>query len=105
MPQKKPILGWALASTSPARLSSDTAVRCGWRVMNPRMNDGGLQLGASCCNRHHDRCPGDIDSGVDVSVHRHAALLTDKGGLTLAVRFCTVATHMARPGRIAWVNS
>src|SRR5260221_3682740 len=56
----------------------------------------GLQLGASCCNRHIDWCPRDIDSAYDVSVHRQAACDTTKGGLTLAVLFRTVPTGRAR---------
>ena len=54
-------------------------------------------------NRHHDRCPRDIHSGIDVSVHRMAALDTTESGLTLAVRFCRVSAHMARTRRVAWV--
>ena len=82
--------------------------------MNPRINDGGLSLPLRTDlsisrstterdNRHHDRCPRDIDSGVPISVIGVAASLTDKGGLTLAVRFCTVAAHMARARRVARV--
>jgi hypothetical protein len=63
----------------------------------------GLQLGASCCNRHIDWCPRDIDRAYDVSVHRQAALNTTKGGLTLAVLFRTVPTRRARLGRVPWV--
>src|SRR6266566_7813277 len=37
--------------------------------MNPLINDGGLQLGASCCNRPLDWFgPRDIDGGVPISV-------------------------------------
>ena len=71
--------------------------------MNPRMNNGGLQLGASCHNRPHDIGPGDIDSGIPISVIRVPAGLTDKGSLTLAVLFGTVTAHMARARRVAWV--
>ena len=73
--------------------------------MNPRINDGGLQLGASCRNRHHDRCPRDIDSSVSISVIGIAALNTAEGGLTLAVLFGTVSALATRFGRIARVNS
>ena len=73
--------------------------------MNPRINDGGLQLGASCRNRHHDRCPRDIDSSVSISVIGIAALNTAEGGLTLAVLFGTVSAHMARLRRVAGINS
>ena len=55
-------------------------------------------------NRHHDRCPRDIDGGVPISVIGVAALDTAKGGLTLTVRFCTVAAHMARARRVAWID-
>ncbi len=68
------------------------------KVMNPRMNAGGLQsplpeptiipLVLRCHNRLHDGSPGDVDRGIDVSVTGKAAGLTDKGGLTLAVLFC-----------------
>src|SRR2546428_821896 len=85
------------------------------RVMNPRINDGGLSLllranlitsrsTTERDNRHHDRCPRDIDSGIPISVIGMATLDTTKSGLTLAVRFCTVATHMARSRRVARVN-
>ena len=76
--------------------------------MNPTHKCGGLQLGASCCNRLHDRSPRDIDRGIDVSVHRESARLTDEGGLTLAVLFCRVATSrtstacIARVYRVQW---
>ena len=63
----------------------------------------GLRLGASCCNRHIDWCPRDIDSAYDVSVHRQAACDTTKGGLTLAVLFCTVPIGRARSRRVARV--
>ena len=83
--------------------------------MNPRINDGGLSLPLRTDlmisrstterdNRHHDRCPRDIDSGIDVSVHRMTALDTTEGGLTLAVRFCTVATRATRTRRVAGIN-
>ncbi len=57
-----------------------------------------------CCNRHIDWCPRDIDSAYDVSVHRQAACDTTKGGLTLAVLFCTVPTGRARSRRVALVQ-
>src|SRR5258708_40164200 len=75
-----------------------------WAVMNPWLKRKGLHLGASRCNRHHDRCPGDIDSSIDVSVTRKTALDTDKRGLTIAVLFRTVTAHMTRPRRVTWVN-
>jgi hypothetical protein len=84
------------------------------KVMNPRMNDGGLSLPLRADlsiskstterdNRLHDGSPRDIESSVDVSVTRKAALLTDKRGLTLTVLFRTVTAHLARARRIAWV--
>ena len=73
-------------------------------VMNPWLKRRGLHLGASRCNRHHDRCPGDIESGVPISVIGISALLTNKGSLTLAVLFCTVAAHMARFRRVGRVH-
>ena len=73
-------------------------------VKYPTAEAGGLQLGASCYKRPIDRCPRDIESGIVVSVPTVAAGLTDKGGLTLAVLFCAVSTHMARSGRVAWVD-
>src|SRR5258708_39068270 len=69
--------------------------------MNPKHKCGGLQLGASCCKRLHDRSPRDIDRGIDVSVHRESARLTDEGGLTLAVLFCRVATSRTSTAWIA----
>src|SRR5947209_15613323 len=73
--------------------------------MNPRLKGGGLQLGASRCNRLHDwYSPRDILGGVSISVVAIAALLTDKAGLTLAVLFRTVSAHMARLRRVARVN-
>ena len=83
--------------------------------MNPHINDGGLSLPLRAelsisrstterDNRHHDRCPRDIDSGIPISVIGVAARDTTKSGLTLAVRFCTVAAHMARARRVARVN-
>ena len=82
--------------------------------MNPRMNAGGLQSPLTeptiipwvlrRHNRLHDSSPGYVDSGVPISVIGIAAGLTDKGGLTLAVLFCAVSTHMARSGRVAWVD-
>jgi hypothetical protein len=83
--------------------------------MNPRINDGSLSLPLHANlilsrstterdNRHHDRCPRDIDSGVPISVIGVAARDTTKSGLTLAVRFCRVAAHMARARRVARVN-
>jgi hypothetical protein len=72
--------------------------------MNPRITDGGLQLGASCRNRHHDRCPSDIDGGISISVIGIAALDTTEASLTLAVLFGTVPAHMARLRRVAGIN-
>jgi hypothetical protein len=83
--------------------------------MNPRINDGGLSLPLRTDlslsrstterdNRHHDRCPRDIDSGIAISVIGMAARDTTESGLTLAVRFGTVAAHMARARRVARVN-
>src|SRR6266849_1671784 len=54
-------------------------------------------------NRHHDRCPRYVNGGVPISVISVAARLTDKGGLTLAVRFCRVSTLATRTRRIARV--
>ncbi len=81
--------------------------------MNPRINDGSLQsplteptiipLALRCHNRLHDSSPGYVHSGVDVSVTGKAASLTDKGGLTLAVLFCTVSTHATRLGGVGRV--
>ena len=82
--------------------------------MNPRRNDGGLSLSLrtdlracrSTTGRNnwlHDGSHSDIDGGIPISVLGVAAGLTDKAGLTLAVRFCTVAAHMARPRRVARV--
>ncbi len=71
--------------------------------MNPRMNDGGLQLGASCCNRLHDRSPRDVDGSVPVSIATKATLDALKNGLTLAVGFLAVSTHATRPRRIGRV--
>jgi hypothetical protein len=75
----------------------------GTRVKYPTAEAGGLQLGASCYNRPIDRCPRDIESGIVVSVPTVAAGLTDKGGLTLAVRFCTMSTLATGTRRVAWV--
>ncbi len=72
--------------------------------MNPRIHDGGLQLGASCRNWPHDIGHRDIDGGIPISVIGIAAGLTDKGSLTLAVLFCTVSAHMAHPRRVTWVH-
>ena len=44
------------------------------------------------------------DSGIPISVIGMAARDTTESGLTLAVRFCTVAAHMARARRVARVN-
>jgi hypothetical protein len=41
-----------------------------YAVKYPMTEVRGLQLGASCCNRHIDWCPRDIDRAHDVSVHR-----------------------------------
>jgi hypothetical protein len=82
--------------------------------MNPRVNDGGLSLPLRTTlsisslaterdNRHHDRCPGYVYRGVAISVIRIAALLTDKGGLILAVRFLAVSTHTTRLGGVGRV--
>ena len=71
--------------------------------MNPRMNDGGLQLSASCCNWPHDIGHRDVERGIPISVIGMAALDTTEASLTLAVRFCAMATGMARPGRVARV--
>jgi hypothetical protein len=71
--------------------------------MNPMHKCRGLQLGASCNNRHHDRCPRDIDRGIPISVIGLPALHTTENGLTLAVLFCTVAAGATRTGRIAGV--
>ena len=84
-------------------------------VMNPRINDGGLSLPLRANliasrstterdNRHHDRCPRDIDRGVPISVIGVAARDTTESGLTLAVRFCTVAALATSTGRVARVN-
>ena len=75
-----------------------------WFVMNPSPEGRGLQLGTPYCNRHHDRCPGDIDGGVDVSIHRMSAGLTTEMSLTLAVRFCTVSAHATRTRCVARIN-
>ena len=83
--------------------------------MNPRIHDGGLSLplrtdlilsrtATGRDNRHHDRCPRDIDRGIPISVIGMAARDTTEGGLTLAVRFGTVAADMARARRVARVN-
>jgi len=73
-------------------------------VMNPRLKRGGLPLGASRDSRHHDRCPGDIDGGVPISVIGIATVDTTEGGLALAVLFRTMATRAARARRMAGVN-
>ncbi len=54
-------------------------------------------------NRHHDRCPRDVYGGVPISVIGMAASLTKKSGLTLAVRFGTVAAFATRTRRVARV--
>ena len=54
-------------------------------------------------NRHHDRCPRDVYGGVPISVIGVAASLAEKRGLTLAVRFGTVAARATRTGRVARV--
>src|SRR5438034_2975265 len=85
-------------------------------VMNPRIHDGGLSLPLRTDlsrsrstterdNRHHDRCPRDIDRGVPISVISIAARDTTESGLTLAVRFCTVATRATPTRRVAGINS
>ncbi len=82
--------------------------------MNPRRNDGGLSLSLrtdlracrSTTGRNnwlHDGSHSDIDGSIPISVLGVAAGLTDKDGLTLAVRFCTVAALATRAGRIARV--
>ena len=82
--------------------------------MNPRRNDGGLSLSLrtdlrACRSttgrnkRHHDGSHSDSDGGIAISVPGVAARLTDKAGLTLAVRFCTVAALATRPRRIVRV--
>ena len=82
--------------------------------MNPRMNDGGLSLPLRTDlsvsrsttgrdNRLHDGSPGDIDGGVAISVLSMSTGLTDKGGLTLAVRFGTVSTLATGARRVARV--
>ena len=53
--------------------------------------------------RHHDRCPRDGKSGIPISVLGIAAGLTTEDGLTLAVRFRTVATLAASTRRVARV--
>ena len=84
-------------------------------VMNHRIHDGGLSLllrtdlmisrsTTERDNRHHDRCPRDIDRGVPISVISIAARDTTESGLTLAVRFCTVATRATRTRRVAGIN-
>ena len=81
----------------------------------PRIHDGGLSLSLRTDliasrsttgrdNRHHDRCPRYVHGSVPISVIGVAALDTTESGLTLAVRFCTVAAHMARARRVARVN-
>ena len=82
--------------------------------MNPRIHDGGLSLPLRTDlsrsrstterdNRHHDRCPRDIDRGIPISVIGMAAGLTDKGGLTLAIGLITVSTFATRSRRLARV--
>ena len=71
--------------------------------MNPRMNDGGLQLSASCCNWPHDIGHRDIERGIPISVIGMAALNATEDGLTLAVLFYAVAARMTCPGRVARV--
>lgn len=62
--------------------------------------------------RPHDIGPGDIDSGIPISVTGKAAVATDKAGLTLAVGF--LATDVlalfarklsTRSVRVFWVNA
>ncbi|SRR6266852_1707067 len=81
--------------------------------MNSRLKPGGLQsplteptiipLVLRCHNRLHDGSLGYVDRGIPISVLGMTASLTTENSLTLAVRFRTVATHMARPGCVAWV--
>src|SRR5260370_19491988 len=49
-------------------------------------------------NRHHDRCPRDILSGVPISV---IGMTTS---LTLAVRLCTMTALATGAGRVAGVD-
>ena|SRR5438105_1332319 len=73
--------------------------------MNPRINDGGLQLGASCCNRPLDWFgPRDILGGVPISVLGMSALDTTKRGLTLAVGFLAMSADATRPRGVGRVN-
>ena len=82
--------------------------------MSPRRNDGGLSLSLrtdlracrSTTGRNnwlHDGSHSDSDGSIPISIIGVAAGLTAKNSLTLAVRFRTVAAHMARSGRVARV--
>ena len=74
--------------------------------MNPRMNMGICSYPLPeptivpsvlrTRNRLHDGSPGDVDSGVPISVIGVATGLTDKGGLTLAVGLFAVSTATTR---------
>src|SRR5260370_2586785 len=55
-------------------------------------------------NRHHDRCPRDILSGVPISVIGMTTSLTTETSLTLAVRLCTMTALATGAGRIARVD-
>ncbi len=77
----------------------------GYVIVPPGLKPNGLHLGASRCNRLLDWfSPSNVSGGVDVSVHRHATLSTEEGGLTLAVRFLAMPTRATRPAGIAGIN-
>src|SRR6266849_9046721 len=64
----------------------------------------GLQLGASCCNRHHDRCPRDVYGGVPISRGSEPTLDALEMRLTLAVRFLAMPALVARTRSIPRVD-
>ena len=73
--------------------------------MNPCINDGGLQLGASCRNRPLDRFgPRDILGGIPISVLGMPAVNTTEGSLTLAIGLCTVSAHTTPPRGVGRVD-
>jgi len=55
-------------------------------------------------NRHHDRCPRDILSGVPISVIGMTTSLTTETSLTLAVRLCTMTALATGARRVAGVD-
>ncbi len=72
--------------------------------MNPTAQAGGLQLGASCDNRLHDRSPGYVDRSVPISRGSEPAPDAFEISLALPIGLLAMPTLLARTRRIARVD-